>query len=166
MGNLAVQTASNSTFQHISAVESDLHSTSPLRNVLYSLTCYHSRANNFTGKDETYKDRFTAVHWCSGLSPQTVELRHYLNGPTLKVECCKFLVTNKNQVQVLQQNSSGWHAVETTAYCLTNSNLNIRLYVQNCVNLSLYEACRRRHPIAIFFELARSCRQVSILLVL
>jgi len=133
--------------------------------VLYHLTCYHSRANGFTGKDETYEILFTAVQ-CSGLSYQTVELHHYLNGPTLNVECCKFLVTNRNQVHVLQQNSSGWHAQETTAYCLTNTKMNITSYVQDCVDLSLNEACRRRHPVAVFFWLARLCRQVSNLSVL
>lgn len=165
MGNLAVRNASNSTFQHKSAVESDLHSISPSKNVLYSLTCYHSRANNFTGKDETYEILFTAVR-CSELSSQTVELRHYPNGPTLNVECCKFLATNKNQVHVLQQNSSGWHTQETTAYCLTNTKMNITSYVQDCVHLSLNESCRRRHPVAIFFRLAQLCRQVSNLSVL
>ena len=160
MGNLAVRNAGFSTFQHKSAVESDLHSISPSKNVLYSLTCYHSRANDSTGKDEVYEILFTAVQW-SGSSSQTVKLRHYPNGPILNVECCKFLATNKNQVHVLQQNSSGWHAQETTAYCLTNTKMDISSYVQDCVHLSLNEACRRRHPVAFFFQLAKLYRTVS-----
>lgn len=109
---------------------------------------------------------FTAVR-SSGISSQTVvELRHYLHGPTLIVECRKFLITNKNQVEVLQQTLSGWHSLETTAYCLANSKLNVTPYVQNCVNWSLKEACKRYRPVTIFFWLACSFRQVSILFVL
>ena len=84
----------------------------------------------------------------------------------INVECYKFLATNKNQVHVLQQNSSGWHAQKTTAYCLTNTKMDISPYVQDCVHLSLNEACRRRHPAAFFFRLAQLYRKVSNLPVL
>lgn len=161
MGNLAVRNVSNTTFQHKSgAFESDLHSISPLKNVIYSRTCYYNRANVSAGEDKTYEILFTSVPWPES-SSQTVELRHYPNGPTLNVECCKFLATHKNHVHVLQQSSSGWHPQETTAYCLTNIGMEISSYVQDCVRFSLNEACTRRHPAAFFFQLAQLYRKVS-----
>lgn len=151
----------NSIFQHKSAAfESDLHSISRSKNVFNSSTWYHSKANTSTGKDKTYEILFTAVPW-SESSSQIIELRHYPNGPTLNVECCKFIATDKNHIHVLQQNSSGWHSQQTTAYCLTNSEMDISSYVQNCIRFSLDEACRRKHPVAVFFQLARRYREVS-----
>ena len=161
MYNLAVHTVTNSIFQPKSAAfENDLPIISPSKNVFYSRTCYHGRVNNSVGEDKTYEILFTAVPW-NEPSSQTVRLRHYPNGPALKVECCKFLATDKNHVHVLQQNSSGWYPQETTAYCLTNTAMDTSSYVQDCISFSLDEACRRQHPVALFFQLARRFKKVS-----
>lgn len=61
MSNLAIRNALNLIYQYKSVAESDLHSISSSKNVLYSLTYYHSRANDFIEKDETYEILFTAV---------------------------------------------------------------------------------------------------------
>ena len=161
MHNLAVHSVSQSIFQPKSAaLENDLPSISPSKNVIYPRTCYHGRVNNSVGEDKTYEMLFTTVPW-SEPSSQTVQLRHYPNGPTLKVECCKFLANRKHHVHVLQQNSSGWYPQATTPYCLTNTAMDISSYVQDCIHFSLDEACRRQTPVAFFFQLARQYKEVS-----
>lgn len=111
--------------------------------------------------NETYEILFTNVRSSGSSSPTTVDLRHYPNGPTLKVECYEFLAAHQNQTRVLQQNSSGWHPADTTAYCLTNTKVDISSYVQGCVEFALSEACARRHPVAFFFHLAQFYKDVS-----
>lgn len=111
--------------------------------------------------NETYEILFTTVRTSGSGSRTTVDLRHYRNGPTLHVECYEFLPTHQNQTRVLHQNSSGWHPAETTAYCLTNTKVDISLYVQGCVNFALSEACALRHPVAFFFRLAWLYKDVS-----
>jgi hypothetical protein len=111
--------------------------------------------------NETYEILFTVVRSSGSSSRTTVDLRHYPDGPTLNVECNEFLATHQNQTRVLHQNSSGWHPAETTAYCLTNTKVDISSYVQGCVKFSLSEACALRRPTAFFFRLALLYKDVS-----
>jgi len=113
--------------------------------------------------DETYEILFTAVRSTESSSRTAVGLRQYHNGPTLNIECYKFLATHAHQTRVLQQNSSGWHSAETTAYCLENTNLDISSYVQRSVRFAVSAACARPHPVAFFFRLAWLYKDVSIL---
>ena len=106
---------------------------------------------------------FTSVRSSGSSSRITVDLRQFPNGPTLNVECYEFLATYQHQTRVLQQNASGWHSAETTAYCLTNTQVDISAYVQGCVEFALSEACALRHPVAFFFQLAQVFKDVSIL---
>ena len=111
--------------------------------------------------NQTYEILFTTVR-SSGLSSRTtVDLRQYPDGPTLNVEYYEFLATHQNQTRVLQQNSSGWHPADTTAYCLKNARVDISSYVQGCVKFALREACAPRHPVAFFFRLALLYKDVS-----
>lgn len=113
------------------------------------------------GKNETYEILFTTVRSSGSSSRTTVGLRQYPDGPTLDVECYEFLATHQNQTRVLQQNSSGWPPAETTAYCLTNTKVDISSYVQGCVKFALSEACALRYSVTFFFRLARLYKDVS-----
>ena len=113
------------------------------------------------GKNETYEILFTNVRSSGSSSRTIVGLRQYPDGPTLDVECYEFLATHQYQTRVLQQNSSGWHSAETTAYCLTNTKFDISSYVQGCVEFALSESCALRHPVTFFFRLARLYKGVS-----
>lgn len=93
MNNLAVRITLNSTFQHKYAIECNLHNINSSKNVFYSLTCYYIKINEFTEKDKTYEILFTAVK-CDELCSQIVEMRHYFNDSTLKIEYRKFLAIN------------------------------------------------------------------------
>lgn len=113
--------------------------------------------------DETYEILFTTVRSSGSTSQTKVGLRQYPNGPTLGVECYKFLATHQNQTRVLRQNSSGWHPAETTAYCLTNTKIDLSSYVQGCVEIALSEVRALRHPVAFFFRLAWVYKDISII---
>ena len=111
--------------------------------------------------NQTYEILFTTVRLSGSSSRITVDLRQFLDGPTLNVECYEFLATHQNQTRVLQQNSSGWHPVDSTAYCLTNTKVDISSYVQGYVKFALREACVLRSPVAFFFRLAQFYKDVS-----
>lgn len=106
---------------------------------------------------------FTAVRSSGSSLPTTtiIGLRHFSYGPILNVECYKFLSTHQNQTCVLKQNSSGWHYMETTAYCVKNVKVNISSYIQGCVESALREACASKRPVALFFQLASLYKDVS-----
>ena len=116
----------------------------------------------FVGMDTTYTDLFTSVHLVNSTHRTKVDLRHYPDGPTLNVECQEFFPTHPNQIRVLQQNSSGWHFVKTTAYFLATTKIDISSYVKGCVGYALREACAlRTTPIVYFFILAQHYIEVS-----
>ena len=106
---------------------------------------------------------FTAVQLNGSSLPTTttVGLQYFLHGPTLNIECYKFLPTHQNQTRDLKQNSSGWHYVETTAYCMKNVKVNILSYIQGCVESALREAYASKRPVAFFFQLALLYKDVS-----
>lgn len=104
---------------------------------------------------------FTAVRSSGSSLPTTVGLRHFSNGPILNVECYKFLPTHQNQTRALKQNSSDWHYMETTAYCVTNFQVDISSYIQGCVEFALREACAFQGPVVFFFQLASLYKEVS-----
>lgn len=124
------------------------------------LSCYQKWTNDSTGKNETYEILFTAVRSGESRSRSTVELQHYINGPTLIVECCEFLPTYPNQTRIFHQDSHGWQSAETTVYCLANK-VDMSLYVQDCIGFALSEACAFRRPTALFFRLAWLHKDVS-----
>jgi hypothetical protein len=104
-----------------------------------------------SGRNETYEVLFTSVMGSLSL-PVNVCLQHYADGPLLWIQCSQFTPTNKNQVNVLRQDQSGWHCTETTAYCLKGAQVDIVSYIQQCMHLSLHEACHSRNPISFFFK--------------
>ncbi len=92
------------------------------------------------------------------------QLGHYLNGPTLDVECCKFLVTPEAdiaKISVIQKNLSGWCSMPTSAYCITKHKINISPYLQECIRFSVDEAIAHQYPILFFFEQIRLYEDVS-----
>lgn len=133
----------------------------PFEKCVLLLSSYHNNTNDSIGKNETYEILFTAVRSGKSSSRTTVDLRHYPNGPILSVECYEFLPIYRNQTRVFHQNSSGWHSVGTTAYCLANSKVDVSSYVQGCVRFALREACGLRRPVAFFFRLAQLYTHVS-----
>jgi hypothetical protein len=87
-------------------------------------------------------------------------LRHYPNGPLLKVECCEFLPEREDQIRVLRKNSSGGHSIKTTAYCLADMKFDISSYVRGYVKIAIADACRQG-PVSIPFKLATVFAHVS-----
>lgn len=95
-----------------------------------------------------------------GEGNKTVDLCHYAPGPILSVQCCQFLPTEPFQTRILRKDSSGWHWVGTTAYCLAEK-INLSPYIRECVTNALEEACSRTGPAAFFFQMAKDFRSVS-----
>jgi hypothetical protein len=93
------------------------------------------------GSNKTYETRLTSVRLGVSSPLKTAQLGHYYNGPTLVVECCEFLA-DEIQILVLRKNRSGCHWMPTTPYCLTNPEIDISSYLQECVGFAIYEECR------------------------
>jgi hypothetical protein len=118
---------------------------------------------NPPGIDEMYERQFTLVVPSDSTSQRTAELKHYPDGPFLLVDCCKFHPTEHYQTRALRKDSSGWHAVKTTPFCLMNAKMDISGYVQDCTRYAIDEACKREDIISPFFMLACTYREVSTL---
>lgn len=126
----------------------------------FILKVLSQQTNNFAENNKISKMLFIAV-LSSRLSLLiTVGLQYFSHGPTLNVKCYKFLPTYQNQTRILKQNSSGQHYVKTTAYCMTNFQVNILSYIQDCVKSVLREACTFQGPITFFFQLALLYKEV------
>ena len=159
MGSLAVCNVLGKIFQRQFAITSPLlHKLSPLTNVLCcSLMYCYSRLTILTGLNEKYKLRFTCVQSSVLSSPRMAQFGHYPNGPTLNVECCEFLPTDITQISVVRKNLSGWNWMFTTAYCMTNPQIDISPYLQKFSIFSMDEASRRpRYPTSFFFRTSAS----------
>ena len=103
------------------------------------------------GSNETYEILSTSVRSSVSSSQKTAQLGHYPNGPTLNVECCEFLA-DEIQILVLWKNRSGCHWMPTTPYCLTNPEIDISSYIQECVGFAIDEECRdQQRPVSFFF---------------
>lgn len=89
------------------------------------------------------------------MSQSTAEFRHYANGPSLRVVCCQLQPTYRHQIRTLKKDSSGWHSVITTAYCLRDRKIDIGPYVNGCIPHALDEICESASPVSIFFRIAR-----------
>lgn len=89
------------------------------------------------------------------MSQSTAEFRHYAHGPSLLVVCCQFQPTYRHQVRALKKDSSGWHSVITTAYCLKDRKIDIGSYINKCIPYALDEICESTSPVSIFFRIAR-----------
>jgi hypothetical protein len=122
--------------------------------------CYCSRTNIPPGLNELYERQFTLVS-SDSTSKRTAELKHYPGGPVLLVDCCEFRETKYYQTRALRKNSSGWHAVKTTAFCLMDPEIDISGYNRDCTRYAIREACERRDIVSPFFKLACSYSDVS-----
>lgn len=118
---------------------------------------------NSLGLDEMYERQFTLIVSSNSASRRTVELKHYPDGPFLLVDYCKFRPTEHYQTRALQKDSSSWHAVTTTPFCLMNAKIDISGYVRGCTRYAIDEACKRGDIVSPFFILARTYRKVSTL---
>ena len=118
---------------------------------------------NSLGLDEMYERQFTLVVSSDSTSQRTAELKHYPDGPFLLVNCRKFRPTEHYQTRALRKDSSGWHAVKTTPFCLMNAEMDISGYVRDCTRCAIDEACKRGDIVSPFFILARTYRNVSTL---
>lgn len=122
---------------------------------------FYSRSNNFVlGKDITYKCLFIGVMQTTS-TPRTVRLRHYDNGPFLEVDYTQFDPTDKYQINVLTKNSSGWHIAKTSAYCLTDTSIDMSEYTKECIEYALREACESLQLESSFFQITSYYRDVS-----
>lgn len=133
----------------------------PFKKCALLLFCYHNNTNNFIKKNETYEILFTAVRLGNSSSQTTVNLWHYLNSSILSVECYKFLSTYWNQTRVFHQNLFDWHSVEITAYCLTNSKVDVSSYIQGCIRFALRKVCELQCSVVFFFQLTQLYTHVS-----
>jgi hypothetical protein len=129
-------------------------------------TCYCSRTNIPPGLNELYEQKFTLVVLSDSISKKKkkkrkAELRHYPDGPFLLVECGEFRDTEYYQTRALRKNSSGWHAVKTTAFCLIDTEMDISGYNRDCTGYAIREACERGDIVSPFFKLACSYSDVS-----
>ena len=125
------------------------------------LACYCGTTNTSVGKDAIYETLYTVVLHGGIDSRTTTELQQYADGPILTVECCEFVPENKNQIYVLEKNSSGWHSVKTIPYCLTDPTMDISLYIHDSVRSTIDKASRLLTPVSLFFRLARMYTDVS-----
>ena len=116
---------------------------------------------NPPGLDRVYERQFTLVVSNDSTSRRTAELKHYPHGPFLLVACRKFRPTEHYQTRALRKDSSGWHAVQTTPYCLINAEIDISAYVRACTGAAIDEACKRGDLVSSFFILAHTYRNVS-----
>lgn len=111
------------------------------------------------GRNEVYENLFTAVQHQSD-SEAAASFRHYPQGPTLKVTCCTFKPIYKFQVQALKKDSSGWHSIPTTAYCLRDCKVDISPYINECIPFALDEVCESESHVYVFFRIARVFQEV------
>jgi hypothetical protein len=119
-----------------------------------------SRTNIPPGLNDLYERQFTLVS-SDSTSERTAELKHYPDGPFLLVDCCEFRKTKYYQTRALRKNSSGWHAVKTTAFCLMDPEIDISRYNRDCTRYAIREACERGDIVSPFFKLACSYSDVS-----
>ncbi|SMY30114.1 unnamed protein product [Zymoseptoria tritici ST99CH_1A5] len=109
----------------------------------------------------TYECLFTGVMQTAS-TPRTVRLRHYDDGPFLEVDCTQFDPTDKYQINVLTKNSSGWHMAETSAYCLTDTSIDVSEYTKECIEYALREACESSQLESGFFQITSYHRDVAV----
>lgn len=149
----------NSSFQFKYAVESNLFSMCSSINVFYSTVAILVNSW-FAGKNETYELLFIVVRSIEPGPSIRIGLQHYPDRSTVHVECHRFISTHHNQTCVLHQNSSGWHHVSTTPYCVKNPYVDMISYVQECVGNVVGEVCARTDSVGFFFQLARLYKDV------
>lgn len=118
---------------------------------------------HFQGNNKKYERLFTEVHH-RGYLQLPAQLRHYIHGPSLQVICCDFTPTWNHQTRALKKDSSGWHSMHTTAFCLEDRTMDIKSYVYACTPHVLSEACESESRVSVFFRLARLYQDVSRLL--
>lgn len=92
------------------------------------------------------------------------QFQHYDDGPSLQVICCDFTPTLKHQTRALKKDSSGWHSMHTTAFCLEDGNFEITPYVHQCIPHVLNEVCESESRVSVFFRVARVYQDVRHLL--
>jgi hypothetical protein len=127
----------------------------------YSFIMLEQELTITLGKDPMYEKLFTTVQSRNWNSQRTVELRHYPEGPSLKVDCCDFDPTDHFQWHALRKDSSGWHEVETTSFRLLNPITDISAYVRQCMKYAIYEAVNAGDIASFFFKQACKYSDVS-----
>ncbi|PCD22223.1 hypothetical protein AU210_016014 [Fusarium oxysporum f. sp. radicis-cucumerinum] len=108
--------------------------------------------------DTTYETMLTVVKSTPTMrsNPTGITLCHYQNGPVLNVKCLQFEKDPDKHYQyhALRKNWTGWHMLETTAYCLQKSpDIEIRSYVQECVEVAMGQASSDGTPASLFIQL-------------
>ncbi|SCO54155.1 uncharacterized protein FFNC_15368 [Fusarium fujikuroi] len=108
--------------------------------------------------DATYEEKLTVVKSTPTMrsNPTGITLCHYQNGPVLNVKCLEFEKDHDKHYQyhVLRKNRTGWHMLETTAYCLQKlPDIEIRSYVQKCVEVAMEQASSDGTPASLFIQL-------------
>jgi hypothetical protein len=110
------------------------------------------------GSDATYETMLTVVKSTPTMrsNPTGITLCHYQNGPVLNVKCLQFEKDPDKHYQyhALRKNWTGWHMLETTAYCLQKSpDIEICSYVQECVEVAMGQASSDGTPASLFIQL-------------
>lgn len=90
------------------------------------------------------------------------EFGHYARGPRLNAMCCKFKTPYEHQIKALKKDASGWHSMDTSAYCLQNPKVDITKYIDGCIPYVLDEVCNDKSPVEGFFRILRVHQEVRI----
>ena len=96
-----------------------------------------------------------------GKIERTAQFGHYVNGPCLEIKCRDFKPTHDHQTVALKKNSSGWHLLTTTAFCLTKCEIDIASYIDDCIPFVLAEVCESQSLASVFFRIVRVYQDVS-----
>lgn len=113
----------------------------------------------FQGNNKKYERLFTEVHHRGDIQLYA-QFHHYFNGPSLQAICCDFAPTWDHQTRALKKDSSGWHSIHTTAFCLEDRNIDIKSYVYACTPHVLNEVCESESRVSVFFRVARLYQDV------
>ena len=111
-------------------------------------------------KEPSYKAKLLWPSLNRALTIKKVKLRHERGGPIFEAECCPFLATSPDHVQLYWKERGGWKSMETTAYTLKDVEVNLTPYVEEYITFFALSTEREVPYLGPIFALAMVYRKV------
>jgi len=92
---------------------------------------------------------------------KTALLTHEQEGPTLQVNCRAFIVTSPDQTLLFWKEVTGWGWMNTTAYSLETSKVDLASYIDEFSSVYLKKASEKPEHLGQIFRLAQLYPNVS-----